>query len=387
MKNSDVAREMTTIVIEEWMYHPEGLGLRPTSIELVMFSRIRYFGSQQAGLYYESNTACANRLGLSRERVNKAIKSLLQRGYIEEVSAYLPGSNKDCKKYRVPVSVIENAIENTRIALCSRGESKVDDVSVTDRHMSSGYNIGKNASSCDETSHEKNHHVTGGHTSCDGPSHLNKSELEGYKNNESSSFQEEEEAQGTVSLPMQNGFTEEDIEQSFSALCESSIKKIRSGHKDKVRQSYLKAVGEGYGLNQIHEAYDDYVVSVIKRNGRDVLKAAHYTKSLLSWLEDNDGLHLYKPETRTETSPDACASQEAIAQKLALQKEELTRIDPDYEKLCNELAEAGTQMLKASRESGWRNSEEVTEKVETYRKVKEAEELYFEQWLEAQAPA
>ena len=95
--------------IYQWMHRPEGLGMRFSNAECIVYARIWSASRNGMGVYCEPQKKLAETFGFSRKTVNLALKELLERGYIM-VTGVLGNEKTGIRAYRCDPAVANRAI-------------------------------------------------------------------------------------------------------------------------------------------------------------------------------------------------------------------------------------------------------------------------------------
>lgn len=115
------------ITFYDWMWSPDGLGLKLGSMKGVLYARIYGASHHSSGAMFESQSSLASSLGFSREKTSKALKELVADGLVAIVGR-LGSSPKAPALYVADFNRVAAAIESMRAAASSEGTA--DDSSI-----------------------------------------------------------------------------------------------------------------------------------------------------------------------------------------------------------------------------------------------------------------
>lgn len=116
------------ITFYDWMWSPDGLGLKLGSMKGVLYARIYGASHHSSGAMFESQSSLASSLGFSREKTSKALKELVADGLVAIVGR-LGSSPKAPALYVADLNRVAAAIESMRAAASSEGtaaDSNID---------------------------------------------------------------------------------------------------------------------------------------------------------------------------------------------------------------------------------------------------------------------
>lgn len=116
------------ITFYDWMWSPDGLGLKLGSMKGVLYARIYGASHHSSGAMFESQSSLASSLGFSREKTSKALKELVADGLVAIVGR-LGSSPKAPALYVADLNRVAAAIESMKAAASSEGtagDSSID---------------------------------------------------------------------------------------------------------------------------------------------------------------------------------------------------------------------------------------------------------------------
>lgn len=119
------------ITFYDWMWHPDGLGLKLGSMKAVIYARIYGASHHGTGAMFESQSSLASSLGFSRQKTSEALKALVAEGLVAIVGR-LGSSPKAPALYAVDLNRVASAIESMRAAASSAGGTGNPKVDVSD---------------------------------------------------------------------------------------------------------------------------------------------------------------------------------------------------------------------------------------------------------------
>lgn len=108
------------ITFHDWMWSPNGLGLKLGSMKGVLYARIYGASHHSSGAMFESQSSLASSLGFSREKTSKALKELVADGLVA-IAGRLGSSPKAPALYVADLNRVAAAIESMRAAASSEG--------------------------------------------------------------------------------------------------------------------------------------------------------------------------------------------------------------------------------------------------------------------------
>ena len=117
------------ITFYDWMWSPDGLGLKLGSLKSVLYARIYGASHHSSGAMFETQSSLASSLGFSREKTSKALKELVADGLVAIVGR-LGSSPKAPALYVADLNRVAAAIDSMRVAASSEGtvgDSRIDE--------------------------------------------------------------------------------------------------------------------------------------------------------------------------------------------------------------------------------------------------------------------
>ena len=117
------------LTIYDWMWSPNGLGLKLGSMKAVLYARIYGASHHSSGAMFESQSSLATSLGFSRQKTSEALKGLVAEGLVSIVGR-LGSSPKSPALYVADLNRVAAAIDSMRVAASSEGtvgDSRVDE--------------------------------------------------------------------------------------------------------------------------------------------------------------------------------------------------------------------------------------------------------------------
>lgn len=117
------------ITFYDWMWSPDGLGLKLGSLKGVLYARIYGASHHSSGAMFETQSSLASSLGFSREKTSKALKELVAEGLVAIVGR-LGSSPKAPALYVADLNRVAAAIDSMRVAASPEGtadDSRVDE--------------------------------------------------------------------------------------------------------------------------------------------------------------------------------------------------------------------------------------------------------------------
>lgn len=117
------------LTIYDWMWSPNGLGLKLGSMKAVLYARIYGASHHSSGAMFESQSSLATSLGFSRQKTSEALKGLVADGLVSIVGR-LGSSPKSPALYVADLNRVAAAIDSMRMAASLEGttsDSSFDD--------------------------------------------------------------------------------------------------------------------------------------------------------------------------------------------------------------------------------------------------------------------
>lgn len=117
------------LTIYDWMWSPNGLGLKLGSMKAVLYARIYGASHHSSGAMFESQSSLATSLGFSRQKTSEALKGLVADGLVSIVGR-LGSSPKSPALYVADLNRVAAAIDSMRVAASSEGtvgNSRIDE--------------------------------------------------------------------------------------------------------------------------------------------------------------------------------------------------------------------------------------------------------------------
>ena len=116
------------LTIYDWMWSPNGLGLKLGSMKAVLYARIYGASHHSSGAMFESQSSLATSLGFSRQKTSEALKGLVADGLVSIVGR-LGSSPKSPALYVANLNRVAAAIDSMRMAASLEGttsDSSID---------------------------------------------------------------------------------------------------------------------------------------------------------------------------------------------------------------------------------------------------------------------
>ena len=108
------------LTIYDWMWSPNGLGLKLGSMKAVLYARIYGASHHSSGAMFESQSSLATSLGFSRQKTSEALKGLVADGLVSIVGR-LGSSPKSPALYVANLNRVAAAIDSMRLAASLEG--------------------------------------------------------------------------------------------------------------------------------------------------------------------------------------------------------------------------------------------------------------------------
>lgn len=108
------------LTIYDWMWSPNGLGLKLGSMKAVLYARIYGASHHSSGAMFESQSSLATSLGFSRQKTSEALKGLVADGLVSIVGR-LGSSPKSPALYVADLNRVAAAIDSMRMAASLEG--------------------------------------------------------------------------------------------------------------------------------------------------------------------------------------------------------------------------------------------------------------------------
>lgn len=339
-------RDWFHLVILEWMWHEDGLALRPGA-ELMVYATVYRASAHGGGAYVATNASMGELLGYPRETVNRVVSRLIDAGLIWPVWR-IQGSHggRPVKCYAVCQPAIERALRRmtahqlkSGLAAGEPADSDADDNrptakrsanvtehhieaeegfqhcvterhienvdnprhNVTERHIGPLQCDGASHSQCDETSHVTKRHIGENDISPADTSLFNTPHISTYHiSTDQGGASDDENPEGddetcTVSVPsasvnMAGHTLSPDEVAAFNALVSKSLRPVDAGYVEQNLREFAHLISEGVGADVILTAYDEY---------------AGYQRQMLRERGENRPMHLLnwlrqKPNTNIQ---------------------------------------------------------------------------------------
>lgn len=108
------------LTIYDWMWSPNGLGLKLGSMKAVLYARIYGASHHSSGAMFESQSSLATSLGFSRQKTSEALKGLVADRLVSIVGR-LGSSPKSPALYVADLNRVAAAIDSMRMAASLEG--------------------------------------------------------------------------------------------------------------------------------------------------------------------------------------------------------------------------------------------------------------------------
>lgn len=108
------------LTIYDWMWSPNGLGLKLGSMKAVLYARIYGASHHSSGAMFESQSSLATSLGFSRQKTSEALKGLVADGLVSIVGR-LGSTPKSPALYVANLNRVAAAIDSMRLAASLEG--------------------------------------------------------------------------------------------------------------------------------------------------------------------------------------------------------------------------------------------------------------------------
>lgn len=238
------------IVLYEWMWSPDGLGLPLTSADLMIYSKVYAVSHHSTGAMTASQPKLAQLFGLSRETVNRTLRRLIEDGLV-----YVCGTVRASGQGGRPVNVyavcqapIERAVTGCR---SMAEQSTLPEVrqqpstNVTGRHIPSGERDSQSHSNVTREANVTERHVR----------------ENGAQPAQKQTFQQSPLISKTNPDPKDGGKRRELTETEFLAfrkLLSMSLKPVQERYEDEARGLFSSCIDEGIAPETLLTAYGRY---------------------------------------------------------------------------------------------------------------------------------
>lgn len=269
------------VTLHEWMWSPDGLGLRLTSPDLLIYAKIYQISNHASGAMMASQRHLAMLFDLPRETVNKSLARLQKAGLVIVCGAIrtkgCPG--KPINVYAVCQDPIDQATTRSfsTAEICAPkcdGASHLPDLNVTLRHINGTYVSPKR----DAPSHLGDT-FTEEDTSLSSKNALLTQEIVTHTSTSSGSdLIDKNKNKADTSKPART-------DECLSTLLGLSIKPVAERFVPEVENALAALIGDGWDPNEIVRAYHDYIDWYCKAHPDD----RSFASSLSHWLMPRNG--------------------------------------------------------------------------------------------------
>lgn len=294
---SHSGRDWFHVVVFEWMWSEEGLGLKPGA-ELMVYALIYRASAHGGGASFATNASMGRLLGYPRETVSRVVGKLLDSGLIWPVwSVRSSRGGRPTKCYAVCQPAIDNAqrrmashrlqndLEGDETSADGEGRTNPQlegnvtkhhvgtegsfQHGVTKRHIGDSERDKTSRSQRDETSHVTKHHVEKNGTSPARTSVINIPLISTYHVSTDQGVKGDVETPGegtsmdAVSVPNAavtvagHELAPNDV-AAFNALVSRSLRPVDGGYVERNLREFARLVSEGVPADVILTAYDEY---------------------------------------------------------------------------------------------------------------------------------
>lgn len=289
--------------IYQWMHRPEGLGMKFSHADCIIYARIWGASHDGVGVYCESQKKLAETFGFSRKTVCLALGELVRRGYVNVVG-YVGNEKTGVRAYRCAPDVANRAI------------AAIMDLDELRRSLSDERREALRQGAPDPG-------AQGEITFVDTPSGAREPGRESTEDGSSSSGTEASGADSADDAPLRprkpappatapaapsGGASESqdaaDREGLFRLLLKKYPKSCTGGYRKEAWSEFNRLLDEGYTLDDILKALSSYLEDHRSRNEGQV--STRYLKSLNNFLCNASGARLYLPSrpVRQASAPD-----------------------------------------------------------------------------------